>query len=45
LLIIIEVPLDLRRLKRMDLVAIGREFAADLCFGRAAGARLPLALT
>jgi len=30
----IEVPLDLRRLKRMGLVAIGRQFAADLCFGR-----------
>lgn len=30
----IELPLDLRRLKRMGLVAIGRQFAADLCFGR-----------
>jgi hypothetical protein len=32
----IEVRLDLRRLKRMGLVAIGRKFAADLCFGRVA---------
>lgn len=32
----IEVRLDLHRLKRMGLVAIGRKFAADLCFGRVA---------
>ncbi len=30
----IDVPLDLRCLKRMGLVAIGREFTADLCVGR-----------
>lgn len=27
-------PLDLRRLRRMGLVAIGRAFCADLCVGR-----------
>jgi len=32
----IEVPLALHRLKRMGLVAIGRQFVADLCFGRVA---------
>lgn len=30
----IDVPLDLRRLKRMGLVTIGREFTADLCVAR-----------
>lgn len=30
----IDTPLDVRRLKRLGLVAIGRAFAADLCFGR-----------
>jgi hypothetical protein len=30
----ITVPLDLRRLKRIGLVAIGRAFNADLCVGR-----------
>lgn len=32
----IEVPLDLRRLRRIGLVAIGRVFNADLAVGRAA---------
>lgn len=30
----IDVSLDLRCLKRIGLVAIGREFTADLCVGR-----------
>lgn len=30
----IDVPLDLRRLKRIGLVAIGREFTADVCVAR-----------
>ena len=29
----IDKPLDLARLKRIGIVAIGREFAADLCIG------------
>lgn len=32
----LEVPMDVRRLRRIGLVAIGREFAADLCIGRVA---------
>lgn len=32
----IDVPLDPRRLKRMGVVAIGREFDADVCVGRVA---------
>jgi hypothetical protein len=32
----LETPLDLRRLKRIGLVAIGRGFTADLCVGRVA---------
>jgi hypothetical protein len=30
----LDTPLDLRRLKRIGLVAIGRVFTADLCVGR-----------
>ncbi len=32
----IDLPLDLARLKRLGLVAIGREMRADLCFARLA---------
>jgi hypothetical protein len=28
-----EIPLDLRRLRRLDLAAIGRAFSADLAIG------------
>jgi hypothetical protein len=31
----IQVPLDVRRLRRIGLVAIGRAFAADLAVGGA----------
>jgi len=31
-----DIPLDLRRLKRIGLVAIGRAFTADLCVARVA---------
>jgi len=32
----LDTPLDLHRLKRIGLVAIGRAFTADLCFARVA---------
>lgn len=37
----IDAPLDVRRLRRLGLVAIGREFAADLCIGRVRLYRAP----